>query len=90
MSAECLLRALQAHRTDVMRTVYCMSRLSRPSDAASAAELTAKQHPLHLACRYIPSPDGINQNLLLLLHGLGDTSAGFTGEGGTNFTSTVT
>jgi predicted esterase len=30
-------------------------------------------------CRYIPSPDGVNQNLLLLLHGLGDTPAGFTG-----------
>jgi hypothetical protein len=26
------------------------------------------------------SPDGINQNLLLLLHGLGDTPAAYTGE----------
>lgn len=32
-----------------------------------------------LVCRFIPSADGINQNLLLLLHGLGDTPTGFTG-----------
>lgn len=29
---------------------------------------------------YIPSADGVNQNLLLLLHGLGDKPAAFSGE----------
>jgi hypothetical protein len=37
--------------------------------------------PRQLTCgsQYLPSPDGINQNLLLLLHGLGDKPAAFTG-----------
>jgi hypothetical protein len=37
--------------------------------------------PRQLVCgsQYLPSADGINQNLLLLLHGLGDTPAAFAG-----------
>jgi hypothetical protein len=37
--------------------------------------------PRQLTCgsQYLPSADGINQNLLLLLHGLGDKPAAFTG-----------
>jgi hypothetical protein len=38
--------------------------------------------PSQLVCgsQYLPSADGVNQNLLLLLHGLGDKPAAFTGE----------
>jgi hypothetical protein len=38
--------------------------------------------PRQLVCgsQYLPSADGVNQNLLLLLHGLGDKPAAFTGE----------
>ncbi|KAF8060498.1 histidine--tRNA ligase [Scenedesmus sp. PABB004] len=34
--------------------------------------------PLVAGSCYLPSPDGVNANLLLLLHGLGDTPAAFT------------
>lgn len=34
---------------------------------------------LVVGSRYLPSPDGVNSNLLLLLHGLGDTPKAFTG-----------
>lgn len=44
------------------------------------SQLDLKLLPAQLVVgsRYIPSPDGINYNLLLLLHGLGDTPAAFT------------
>jgi len=35
---------------------------------------------LVVGSQYLPSPDGINSNLLLLFHGLGDRPAAFTGE----------
>jgi hypothetical protein len=37
--------------------------------------------PRQLVCgsQYLPSADGVNQNLLLLFHGLGDKPAAFTG-----------
>jgi hypothetical protein len=34
---------------------------------------------LVVGSQYLPSPDGINSNLLLLFHGLGDRPAAFTG-----------
>jgi hypothetical protein len=38
--------------------------------------------PRQLVCgsQYLPSADGMNQNLLLLFHGLGDKPAAFTGR----------
>eukprot|EP00879_Flechtneria_rotunda_P025511 GHRR01027112.1.p1 GENE.GHRR01027112.1~~GHRR01027112.1.p1 ORF type:complete len:132 (+),score=47.42 GHRR01027112.1:423-818(+) len=45
----------------------------------SSLKLSLVPSDFVVGSQYLPSPDGINANLLLLLHSLGDTPKAFTG-----------
>eukprot|EP00775_Hariotina_reticulata_P012329 gene12329-12464_t len=72
----------RAHEVPVIGLYQREGRHQEPPVVVLINSVMLHKLQLVVGSHYLPSPDGINSNLLLLLHGLGDRPAAFTESGG--------